>query len=228
MFNKGKPKLGDKVTWDVNILFDYFRKLGPNKKLSLQQLSEKTVTLLMLANMCRKCELLYLALERVVQNTDNKMTFKLDMYTKTVNQEIPQKRVDALCTFTICKFKDDERLCPLAAIREYIKRTALIRKKNKLFVFMTSPFMAAASATVTRWVKKCMLNAGIDTSVYSVHSIRSASSTTAVTFGTPVKKVLTKAGWKNVNTFVKTYFRPHLENKETKYKYKNSGITSGF
>ena len=89
VFNKLKPRLGDKVTWDVNVLFNYFKKLGLNRKLSLQQLAEKTATLL--SNMCRKCELLYLSLDRIVQNTDNKIVFKLDSYTKTVTQDTPQK-----------------------------------------------------------------------------------------------------------------------------------------
>ena len=88
--------------------------------------------------------------------------------------------------------------------------------------------MAVASATVTRWIKKCMLNVGIDTSVYSVHSIRAASSTTAVAFGTPVKKVMAKADWKNVDTFVKTCFRPNLTDSSSKCKHQNSGITAGF
>ena len=73
-----------------------------------------------------------------------------------------------------------------------------------------------------------MLNAGIDTSVYSVHLIRAASSTTAVPFGTPVKKVMAKAGWKNVDTFITTYFRPNLKSESKKSKYQNSGITAGF
>ena len=103
------------------MLFNYFRKLGSNRKLSLQQLAEKTAMLLMLANMCRKCELLYLSLDRVIHNTDNKLMFKLDAYTKTITQDTLQRRIDDLCTFTIHKFKHDKRLCPLAAVREYIK-----------------------------------------------------------------------------------------------------------
>ena len=55
-----------------------------------------------------------------------------------------------------------------------------------------------------------MIAAGIDISVYSVHSIRSASSTAAVAFGAPVDKIMSLAGWAKVDTFIKSYFKPEL------------------
>lgn len=61
---------------------------------------------------------------------------------------------------------------------------------------------------VANWVKYHMVRAGVKES-YSAHSIRAASSTTAVELGNSVDKVKSYANWSlNSNTFERYYFKP--------------------
>ena len=178
--------------------------------MSLVELSRKLATLLMIATMCRKAELVLLSLDRVEAKTSSYITFRLDGPTKTANHQMSMKRLKELSEFKVQKFPGDIKLCPLAALKEYIKRTHRIRNTRKLFISNCPPFQRAKSTTISAWIKKCMIAAGIDISVYSVHSIRSASSTAAVAFGAPVDKIMSLAGWAKVDTFIKSYFKPEL------------------
>ena len=56
-----------------------------------------------------------------------------------------------------------------------------------------------------------MLNSGINTAIYSVHSVCSAASTAAFSYGIPLNKIIHLAGWKHVQTFLKHYFKPDLD-----------------
>ena len=199
-----------KQTWNINILFNYFLSLSHNQNLSLVELSRKLATLLMIATMCRKAELVLLSLDRVEAKTSSYITFWLDGPPKTANHQMSMKRLKELSEFKVQKFPGDIKLCPLAALKEYFKRTHRIRNTRKLFISNCPPFQRAKSMTISAWIKKCMIAAGIDISVYSVHSIRSALSTAAVAFGAPVDKIMSLAGWAKVDTFIKSYFKPEL------------------
>ncbi len=63
-------------------------------------------------------------------------------------------------------------------------------------------------ATIARWVKTVMENAGIDTSVYKPHSARSATVSKAASLGIPTDVILSRAGWKSDNCFAKYYLKP--------------------
>lgn len=63
------------------------------------------------------------------------------------------------------------------------------------------------SSTVARWIKNVLSNAGIDTSIFKAHSVRSASVSDAYKNGTPIKEILRVADWSNEKTFRKFYLR---------------------
>ena len=70
-------------TWDMNVLLEYIESLGPNKDLTLTQLSRKVCTLLMIATFCRKCKLTYLNLDNIIRYDTEKIIFKLTKRTKS-------------------------------------------------------------------------------------------------------------------------------------------------
>ena len=212
MFQDRPPPLKKRqhTTWDVNQLLDYFKKLGSNENLSLTLLSEKLATLVMLATMCRKCELSYLNLDNIIKYNKKVIVFRLDTLPKNINYQTPVGKANELVTFTVRRFKNNPLLCPLECMKHYVYRTARVHVSRKLFILNTSPFTAASTNTLGRWIKNCMAKAGIDTTIYSVHSITAASSTAVVAYGTPVDKIIQLAGWKTADVFIKTYFRPNM------------------
>ncbi|KAG1061808.1 hypothetical protein G6F41_011968 [Rhizopus arrhizus] len=72
------------------------------------------------------------------------------------------------------------------------------------------PTSCVSPSTVTGWIKNNMSQAGIDTTKYQPHSIRSASSTKAVQLGFKIDDVKKHANWSlNSNTFEKYYYKPN-------------------
>ena len=102
-------------------------------------------------------------------------------------------------------FSENVNLCPVTAVRSYIHRTSVIRTSQKLFVTTQSPFQAASTMTVRRWVLTALFQAGIDVNRYSAKTTRHASSSKAYFVGVSLDTVMNRAGWQNVSSFVIHY-----------------------
>ena len=74
-----------------------------------------------------------------------------------------------------------------------------------LFVTLLAPHTAAATDTIFRWLKETLARAGMDTSVFTAHSTRSASTSVAKDSGTPINVIMSAAGWTNASMFAKFY-----------------------
>ena len=63
------------------------------------------------------------------------------------------------------------------------------------------------SATLSQWVKNCLLEAGIDNKVFRAHSTRGAATSAALRAGFSIPEIVRLADWTNESTF-KFYYRP--------------------
>ncbi|KAG0755724.1 hypothetical protein G6F57_011897 [Rhizopus arrhizus] len=93
-------------------------------------------------------------------------------------------------------------------------------KNHALFLaYLSQPkkIKSASSKTNTNIVKKHVKDAGIDTTTYGPHSIRSASSTKTFQLGTHIQQIKQHAHWSfEVNTFEIFYLKPlHQETTST-------------
>lgn len=72
-------------------------------------------------------------------------------------------------------------ICPAEGLRAYLHRTDSLRPSNVFCLFITckQPFMRATSQSLSRWIKTTLLNSGLDTTRFSAHSTRHATSTAA-------------------------------------------------
>ena len=61
---------------------------------------------------------------------------------------------------------------------------------------------------MANWLKTVLRDAGIDTSVFSAHSIRGASATAAAKQGISFSVILKTADWTRESTFRRFYYRP--------------------
>ena len=101
-------------------------------------------------------------------------------------------------------------LCVVRTFQEYLKRTATLRKpgNDKLFVTSLRPHRPISRDTASKWVKKMLRLAGIDLSMFTAHSTRSASTSAALAANVPLETILKTAGWTKESTFRKFYNKP--------------------
>ena len=111
-------------------------------------------------------------------------------------------------------FEANSNLCPVNAIKVYTKRTESIRKAQDPFFLTTIlDHHPATAATIARWIKTGLSRVGIDTSIFKVHSIRSASTSAAADAGVSVSEIMEAADWSSASVFEKFYYRPHKPSK---------------
>ena len=80
----------------------------------------------------------------------------------------------------LLEFVPDRKLCVVTHLREYFKRTEVLRGNNsQLLLSYIKPFKPVTKATTARWVKTTLQQAGIDVSTYTAHSSRAAATSHA-------------------------------------------------
>lgn len=124
------------------------------------------------------------------------------------------------------KFEPDKRLCVVFYLREYLQKTQHLRGNiTKLFLTYQKPHKAATKDTVARWVKKQLQECGVDISIFSPHSTRSASTSKASKL-VPLSVVLKSAAWSNTSTFRKHYNKPVMSDKNFAHSILNSAVNA--
>ena len=182
--------------WDVNIVLDYLKTIDEN--VSLEVLTHKLVMLLALATKQRVQTLHAISIDDI--NVYEMCVIipirKLLKHSRSGNYKISLN----LQTF------HDESLCVIRFLKLYLERTSSIRGNCKqLFISYYKPYKSVCKDTISRWVKRVMYEAGINTAIFKSHSTRSASTSAAMRDNVPVDHILKLAGWTNVHTFNKFY-----------------------
>lgn len=188
--------------WDPEMVISYLETLFPNDRLSLRELSFKTVTLLALETAQRAQTLSFIKLENI-QTTEKGFIIKIPDRIKTSGLN----RFQPLLNITK---NDNNKRCPFKTLQVYLDRTSVIRGNiPSLFITFVRPYHAATSQTLSRWIKQILRLSGIDTSVYSAHSTRHASTSAAFRKGVPLEVIKDTASWSVGSTsFFKFYNKP--------------------
>ena len=87
-------------------------------------------------------------------------------------------------------------------------RPESVSEPNKLFLSVNNPHKPLSSATLSHWVKNCLLEAGIDSQVFKAHSTRRAATSAALRAGISIPEIVGLADWTKETTFKKFYYRP--------------------
>ena len=99
-----------------------------------------------------------------------------------------------------------KKLCPVDLISTYLDRTDPIRAgESKLLLSHRKPHKKVTQKTVSRWFKTSLKLAGINTDIFTGHSIWSAASSSARNCGAQITDILAVAGWSSERTFAKHY-----------------------
>lgn len=159
-----------KSIWDLSIVFNYFRGRPSAPELSLKDLTLKLTFLLSLLSGQRCQTIKYLTTENM-ELTTNECVFK-------VMEKVKQTRVGTHIQPIVFKpYPNEEKLCVIAHLKEYIKRTTPFRNASKqLLLSHVKPHGPVSKNTISRWCKTVLSTAGVDTSRFKGHSTRAAAS----------------------------------------------------
>lgn len=200
VFNK-RPSLPKyATTWDINIVLRYLEQL-PLKSITFKQLSLKTVMLLSLLSGQRLQTLKSIKVENV-NFTHEGCEIYIDTLLKTTK---PGKHLKPI---KLQKY-DADNLCIVSHLKEYVSVTDSLRtNEDQLFIRLQKPYVGVSTDTIARWLKLVMSEAGIDVTVFSAHSTRSAATSKANSCQVPIDTILAAGGWTNAQTFAKYYNKP--------------------
>ena len=194
------PKTG--VIWDPKVLLDFLKQLSPVKFLSLKDLTIKVATLIWLLTGQRGQSVLLIDIRNLTL-TKHCIKIRFGDKLKTTRPGFHQAEI------CLRAYAPNRGLCICTVLTEYLKRTKFLRGKcTQLLVTTQKPHLAAARDTISKWVKTGMKRAGVDLSVYTPHSLRSASTSAAARAGVTLDTLFKTAGWTNDSTFRKYYLKP--------------------
>ena len=77
-----------------------------------------------------------------------------------------------------------------------------------MFLTSTKLYGPASSATIAKWIKKVLSNAGVDTTIFKPHSVRSALASAATEAGISIPEIIEAADWSNQSAFEHFYYCP--------------------
>lgn len=199
-----KPKY--ETTWDVGPVLEKIAKDYPLSKLSLHDLTMKTVMLMALGTAHRVQTLSLISLQNIsVSKTGVKI--KIPDNIKTSRPGAYQPLLD------LPFLESKPELCVASTIIEYIRVTKAIRgDEDKFFISVRKPHKAISSQRLSKWIKSFLGSCGID-DVYTAHSTRHASTSRASEKGLNIEIIKKTAGWSQKSgVFAKFYKRPIAEN----------------
>lgn len=209
VFRLKPPKPKYDVTWDVNLVLDKLSLWHPNEELTLEKLTNKTITLLALSTAQRVQTLSKIKVSNI-ENFSQRITIKIPDIIKTSRPGFIQPIIH------LPVFIEKTAICPATTLLCYIERTSSLRISDELFVGIRKPHKPVGTQTLSRWIKQTLSQCGVDTSMFSAHSTRHAASSRAYSLGVSVDTIRKTAGWsRNSTTFAKFYQRDILNNDDT-------------
>ena len=117
-----------------------------------------------------------------------------------------------LASIEVQSYKTDRKLCPIAHMQEYVTRTVDLRgNQRRFFISHQKPYKEISRDTPSRWLKKTLELAGVNTEKFSAHSTRAATTSAAKAMNMPIDFIMQSAGWPQESTFGKYYHKPVLD-----------------
>ena len=198
-------------TWNVDTVLDYLQNLGDSETLCFKNLTFKMVTLLALATAQRAQTLSLIKLDNIIDN-GNQIQIKIDDIIKTSRIGGDQP------VLVLPKFTEKPKLCVYSCLKLYIQRSQDLREeKSYLFIELKNPHKVVKSNTISRWIKTTLSKAGINTSVYTAHSTRSASTSKASSKGIDFDIIRKSASWSLKSQVFAKFYNRKIETNNSEF-----------
>lgn len=185
--------------WDVEQALEWIREQWPLDNLELKTLTLRTLLLVALCSPKRANELASLSLTELKKS---EKTWKF-VLVKTKNRGYGAPHAAVLERF------EEERLCPINSLEKYLAVTETLRKHNEIFISYVKPYKPVTSATIARWLKMALAEAGIEG--FSAHSTRAASTSKAATKGLSANVILAAANWSTKSSTFQRFYNKDIE-----------------
>lgn len=217
VFELRTPQSKYSFTWDVQILFDYFKTCTDK---SAKFLTHKLCALLMLATAQRVQTLHTLKLSNICFTNLGCTIF--------IDDKLKHSRIGYHQPPIKLKYFPEKSICPVTCLKEYLDITKKPRgNQNELFLSYQSPYLPASKDTISRWLRFVLKSAGIHN--FAPHSFRSAASSNMYNQGMDLGEILKTAGWSRASTFYKFYYKPCINSaKENKIQESKNSILNYF
>lgn len=201
LFRLKPPRPKYNQVWNTDTLLNYLEGL-PVRDVNIKTLSEKLATLLALVSAHRVQTLSLIKIQNIVVS-QNGIEIKIPDLIKTSGPGRYQPLIE------MPFFTDRPEICAAKTLQCYLDVTKDIRKTDRLFVALKRPHKEVSAATISRWIKLTLQKSGIDTTMFSAHSTRHATTSKAYARGVDIEVIRNKAGWsKNSEVFARFYKRP--------------------
>ena len=185
--------------WEVETVVKCLKEMRDDSNLSNKDLTFKTAMLLALTAMKRASKLHILDVRYMAVGED-RVRFQLAERPKHIRKR--RGRPDPI------KYLASEKtFCPVTTIKAC---TASWRENNlesRLFLSFVKPNKAVTTSTITLWLKEVLRTVGVGTTVFTGHSIRSASSSKAFAKGASIQDILKCGNWSRVSTWQYFYHK---------------------
>jgi site-specific recombinase XerD len=208
-FMKGVSKLRPprpkySITWDTNSMLELLKSWDCNI-IDLKTITLKLIALLALVTAQRAQTLTSIKISDIVWGSP--VQIKLSSILKTTSIKNPNP------VLVIPSF-DSTNLCPVHTLHCYIDKTKDIRKESdQLFISFVPPHKPVTSQTISHWLCKVLEMSNIDTSVFSGHSFRHASTSKASNRGVSIDSIFQRAGWSSGSKVFAKHYNKRIDDR---------------
>ena len=191
-------------TWDVGVVLKYISSMDTE---NVQHLSRKLATLLAILCGQRAREILSLMDIRNITMEETCLIIRIGDLLKTSNLKFHNGELK------FPKYIENTNICPVTTLKQYLQMISKNRGEIKSLFTQVRPFKPASKDTIARWIRETLSKAGIDTSIFSPHSTRSAARSTAKKVRVPINTILKTVGWRSMKTFGQFYDKEIVKRK---------------
>lgn len=203
--------------WDPAPVISKLSVIYPYEGVSLKDITKKLILLLALATGHRAQTLSLLRTSQI--SLEEKLIIRVPDRIKTSAPGRSQP------LFLFSRFTNHENLCIVRLMEHYLELTRELRPStcDFLFISFSKPYKAVSSQTIGRWIRLALADCGINTSIFSAHSTRHASTSQAASKRVSSDIIKRAAGWTGESrVFANFYNRPLLNPEE----YSNAVLLS--
>ena len=210
MFHTRPPQRRLPPTWSINAVLESLSRspFEPLAGASLEDLTKKTLFLLAAASARRRSCLHALTVkEGFIRFEPGGVRLLPDPAFLAKNQSVnfTPDEIFLPAMEQISSIPEDYLVCPVRALRAYIKRTKPLRAGDRLFILPKVPHPAASKDTLSRWIRSLILPHVQTSEPVRAHDVRAHATSKAWFAGVPLEEVIRAAAWKTPSSFVSHY-----------------------
>ena len=207
-------------SWDLFLVLASLREAPyePLRTSDLQSLTLKTVFLLALASARRASEIGHLSGRDCDHAVDENGVFILnflpEFLAKNQNASDPSPSIHIRpLTGFLCPDDIDRTLCPVRALKRYLRFTRSLRKSQRKLFISHNPFYSKdiSTSSISRWlklvIKNAYANSSMDLGSTRAHEVRAWAASSAFAHSWSLQDVMKAAYWRRESSFINYYLR---------------------